>query len=101
MNALNHSKFTTEKPVCQPSMAELIAADYAYYDAEYEAEERGEDISQNPGSTTHYLIMARSCATLLEVRQKLAWMTEQGTGLTGEEDAFKMMLEDLDRLMAQ
>lgn len=94
MNAQVHSKF-------ELSIFDLIKADHDYYDAMIAADHRGEDLSGYCGSAAHPMIMATRCNTLAEIRAKLAWMTEGGTCLVGEEEGFQMMLEDLDALIAQ
>ncbi|WP_275783124.1 hypothetical protein [Pararhizobium gei] len=90
MNALNHSKFTL-------SLANLIQADNDACAAVDEADAAGLPIGQ---ITTHHAIMAFRCRTLPEIRAKLAWMTENGTGLDGEQEAFRMLVNDLDALIA-
>lgn len=93
MNAVSHSKF--EIP-----LADLIQADADYYDAFIEADHRYEDLSRFTGSPVHDAIMAARCTTVAEVRAKLHWMTGEGAGLEGEDEAFILMIEDLDRIIA-
>lgn len=83
MNAQVHSRFTL-------SLADLIKADAAFCDGH----------KANAAINAHDAIMAYRCNSLAEVRAKLHWMTAEGTGLTGEEDGFRLLLEDIDRLMA-
>ncbi len=92
MNAISHAKFTV-------SLADLIKAEADYFTSCIEAERRGEPEAES-GSPVHDTIMSYRCRTLAEVRAKLHWMTCEGAGLEGEDDAFQLMLEDLDRLIA-
>ncbi len=91
MNAMAHSKFALP-------LAELIQADANECAANDKADQAGLPYGD---LVAHSLIMAFPCNTLPEIRAKLAYMTENGTGLTGEEDAFVMMLADLDRIIAE
>ncbi len=92
MNAISHSKFAIP-------LADLIHADYDYYSRCIEADEKGADQPEG-SSPVHDAIMTYRCRTLAEVRAKLHWMTGEGAGLEGEDDAFQLMLEDLDQLIA-
>ena len=83
MNAQVHSRFAL-------SLADLIKADAACCDGR----------KPNAAINAHDAIMAYRCNTLAEVRAKLHWMTAEGTGLTGEEDGFRLLIEDIDRLIA-
>lgn len=83
MNAQVHSRFAL-------SLTDLIKADATCCDGR----------KANAAVSAHDAIMAYRCNTLAEVRAKLHWMTAEGTGLTGEEDGFRLLLEDIDRLMA-
>ncbi|KQY12632.1 hypothetical protein [Rhizobium sp. Root482] len=85
-------------------LSALIQGDYDYISACIEADalaERGigNGADDVPEYNVHDEIMAFRCRTLAEIRAKLAWMTGEGGGLSGEEEAFKLMLADIDDLL--
>jgi hypothetical protein len=90
-------RLDTTKLTSSHRLADLLQADRAFYGAVAAAEDRGEEITV--GSPAHDAIMACPCQTLTEVRAKLQWMTQDGAGLSGEEEGFRLLLEDIDLLI--
>lgn len=93
MNALSHSKFTLPLEI-------LIKADIDFYNACVDADRAGLPEPEG-GSPTHDLIMRYKCRTIADVRAKLAWMQTDGGNMAGEDEGYRLLLEDLDDLMAQ
>lgn len=87
MNAFSHREFDLP-------LADLIAADKAYWD---DLHERGVD-AEHLGP--HKAVMSARCHTLQEVRAKLTWLAAEGGLTVGIEDALLLLAEDIDRLPA-
>ena len=94
-------RLVPRRPTPTVSLADLIKADADYYDALIAGDQYVDGFSIFLGSPTHDAIMAARCTTIAEVRAKLHWMTSDGAGLDGEDDAFRLMVEDLDLILAE